>query len=204
MREEDRLRARSLSASAAFAGERAANAGDFLARLDARLTLEFSNAADDGRALELVNKTNQFNLNGRRFSEAEWRSLFQQPGAFLLTAAYQDRFGPLGKIAALAGRCTGGPAEAEVEVEVEVDSWVLSCRAFSRQIEFQMLRCLLEKYRARRIGLCFRPTPRNGPLQEFLGRFFPGGSREGRLSLAAAGFAAHCPVMFHQVITKNG
>ena len=200
VREEDRLRVRSLSASAAFAGERAAHTGDFQARLEARLTLEFSTAADDGRALELVNKTNQFNLNGRRFSEAEWRSLFQQPGAFLLTAAYEDRFGPLGKIAALAGRCTGGPAEAEVEV----DSWVLSCRAFSRQIEFQMLRCLLEKYRARGIALCFRPTPRNGPLQEFLGRLFPAGSLEGRLSLSAAGFAAHCPVMFHQVITKNG
>jgi FkbH-like protein len=200
VREEDRLRARSLSASAAFTGERAADTGDFLARLEARLTLEFSTAADDGRALELVNKTNQFNLNGRRFSEAEWRSLFDRPGAFLLTASYQDRFGPLGKIAALAGRSTGDPGE----IEIEVDSWVLSCRAFSRQIEFQMLRCLLEKYRASSIGFGFRPTPRNGPLQEFLSRFFPGGPREGRLDLAADNFAAHCPEMFHQVITKNG
>ena len=196
VREEDLLRARSLSASAAFASERAANTGDFLARLEARLTLEFSTAGHDGRAWELVNKTNQFNLNGRRFSEGEWRSLFQQPGAFLLTATYQDRFGPLGKIAALAGRCTGD--------QVEVDSWVLSCRAFSRQVEFQMLRCLLEKYRASSIGFCFRPTPRNGPLQEFLGQFFSASLREGRLDLAPAGFAAHCPVMFHQVITKNG
>jgi predicted enzyme involved in methoxymalonyl-ACP biosynthesis len=74
--------------------------------------------------------------------------------------AYEDRFGPLGTIGVLAGRQCGGL--------VEVTSWVLSCRAFSRQIEHHMLEYLLGRPGVTAIRLCFRPTERNGPLQEFL------------------------------------
>ena len=196
VREEDRLRAGSLSASAAFLEERSDGASPgFLARLQAKLTLEYSTGAD-ARAFELVNKTNQFNLNGRRFTEAEWTAYFQAPGAFLLTAGYDDRFGPLGKIAALMGCRTGDGLRA--------DAWVLSCRAFSRQIEFQMLRHLFDKHAAQGIAFCFQATPRNGPLQEFFGRFLQPPLDDGRLELPAALFDQHCPSMFHQVIEKNG
>ena len=50
-----------------------------------------------------MNKTNQFNLNGVRYTEAEWKSLSRRPGAFLATVSYEDRFGPLGRIAVLGG-----------------------------------------------------------------------------------------------------
>ena len=54
--------------------------------------------------LELVNKTNQFNLNGRRYTEADWRKLLARPGALLVAVSYEDKFGPLGTIAVVAGR----------------------------------------------------------------------------------------------------
>ena len=53
------------------------------------------------RAFELINKTNQFNLNGKRFSESDWLSFLQDPAAFLLTASYEDKYGPLGKVAVI-------------------------------------------------------------------------------------------------------
>ena len=63
--------------------------------------IEFSfdnDPKDDSRALDLVNKTNQFNLKiGRRRLEAEWRSRMQDPRSFLMTVSYRDRFGPSGK-----------------------------------------------------------------------------------------------------------
>lgn len=193
VREEDRLRLGSLRASATLEQARTAEVSpDFLERLGARLVLSFSEAPGDGRALELVNKTNQFNLNGRRYSEGEWRSYFQEPGAFLMTAAYEDRFGPLGRIAALAGRAQAG--------NVRVEVWVMSCRAFSRHIEFQMLRQLFGRFGVSRIQFAFAPTQRNDPLKEFFRRFVSYSLPEDGLDLPIAAFEHGCPALFHEVI----
>jgi FkbH-like protein len=196
IREEDRLRLRSLRSTAAL--EQAPSAGasqDFLARLEAKIKLEFSTAPGDGRAFELVNKTNQFNLNGRRYTEAEWQAYFCTPRTFLVTASYEDRFGPLGKIAVLGVR-----AGSE---KLRVDIWVMSCRAFSRHIEFQILQRLYERFCASRIEFSFRPTERNGPLQEFFRVFFPAGVPADKLELTAGVFEQNRPQLFHQVIESS-
>ncbi len=196
VREEDRIRLQSLRNQAALeAGTSAGASADFLARLDAKLTLHCSNGPADERAFELVNKTNQFNLNGRRYTPNEWRSYFEQPGAFLVTAAYADRFGPLGKIAVMAGR-----QEPEHAV---LDAWVMSCRAFSRQIEFEMLDWVYERCGAHTISFAFEKTERNGPMQEFFARFFRAGVPAGPFELSASEFEQACPELSHQVIMAS-
>jgi FkbH-like protein len=192
VREEDRLRLQSLRASSTFEkAQSAESSADFLARLDAKLILEFSNCCHDGRALDLINKTNQFNLNGRRYTQNEWQSYFTKPGAFLVTAAYEDRFGPLGRIAVLAGQRS--------PEKIEVDTWVMSCRAFSRHIEFQILRRLYDKYHSSCIEFSYTPTERNAPLQEFFRRFFPLGLPDEKLDLSAELFTKNCPQLSHNV-----
>src|SRR5262249_23709412 len=132
--EEDAIRLDSLRQGAQF--QEAAEAGggqvpeEFLAQVGATLSLDFRDA-DDPRTLELVSKTNQFNLNGMRFTDPEWRKQLDAPGAFLLVAGYQDKFGPLGKIAVLQGRLEGRV--------LQVGTWVMSCRAFGRRIEHRCL-----------------------------------------------------------------
>jgi FkbH-like protein len=195
IREEDHLRLESLRAAAQIETESPREvSADFIARLCAKLTFE-SSGADNPRAFELVNKTNQFNLNGLRYTEAEWKSRFHRPGAFLTSLAYEDRFGPLGRIAAL-----GGYTEADRCV---VDVWVMSCRAFSRHIEFQALRRLFAKSGASMITFLFRPTERNGPLQTFFRHFLsPDSMVEGELHLPVAIFEKSCPPLFHEVVEK--
>ncbi len=192
--EEDRLRLNSIRASAAPRREStAADSTDFLARIEAKVTLEA--AGPDRRAFELVNKTNQFNLNGVRYTEAEWQSLSRRPDAFLATVSYQDRFGPLGRIAVLGGRRTGDLCY--------VDVWVMSCRAFSRRIEFQSVRQLFAKTGASEIRFRFIPTDRNGPLQTFFAQFFHSASpTEGELRLRSGDFARLCPPLHHEVNDK--
>ncbi len=191
IREEDHLRIDSLRAAAVLKQESAAEvSSDFLSRLDARITLHSAGA--DPRAFELVNKTNQFNLNGVRYTEAEWKALSQRPGSFLATLSYEDRFGPLGKVAVL-----GGYREGAVCC---VDVWVMSCRAFSRQIEFQFLRQLFDKSGASEVRFRFTRTDRNGPLQSFLTVFVQNRAlNEGDLRLPSSDFKRLCPPMFHQV-----
>jgi FkbH-like protein len=146
----------------------------------------------DARALELINKTNQFNLNGRRLSEAEFHARLDDPDAFLLTASYRDRFGPLGKIAAVLGRRDGETAA--------IDSWVMSCRAFSRRIEHHTLAHLFETLGVDAIVLDHEATRRNGVLREFLETLGP----DAHARIARDAFEAAAPALVHRVTSPEG
>jgi predicted enzyme involved in methoxymalonyl-ACP biosynthesis len=77
----------------------------------------------------------------------------------------------MGVISVIAGRQSGR--------QLEVQSWVLSCRAFSRKIELHILDYLFRCRAVEKVTLAFKPTERNHPLQEFLAslnlRTNPGG-----------------------------
>ena len=113
---EDVIRRESLE-QAADIRERGATFGassdGFLRDADAELTLDFSSDPEDPRALELINKTNQFNLNGTRYAEGTWRRYLQQPERFMLRVSFKDKFGPLGTIAVISGRARRKPASSK-------------------------------------------------------------------------------------------
>ena len=163
---------------------------DFLKAAEACVFFESVQPDGDARAFELLNKTNQFNLNGKRFSESEWRTFLKDPAAFILTVSYKDKFGSLGKIAVILGRTSGRVAH--------VSGWVMSCRAFSRRIEHQCLKYLFENLEADEITLDYQLTPRNGPLQEFLTEFL--GETPGEIvRLSKEQFAGKLPPLFHRL-----
>ena len=188
---EDRLRSESLR-SAAVLGD-AARGGSTLEKLlqtaCAKLRFRLGTGPGTARAFELVNKTNQFNLNGRRFREAEWQAYFRQPGAFLVTVSYEDKFGPLGEIAVVLGRVSNARS-------LQVDTWVMSCRAFSRRIEYRSLQYLFDKCQAAEAVLDFHETPRNGPVKDFLREF---GTPVESFGISRECFEARCPPLFHEV-----
>jgi FkbH-like protein len=138
----------------------------------------------------LVQKTNQFNLNGRRYTQAAWQAHVERKDAFVMQVEYQDKFGPLGKISVISGQLKGRI--------LVIDTWVMSCRAFSRRIEHQCLRTLFDKYDAAEMQFDFQVTPRNGPLQEFFVEL-TGGPPESGLSLSKEVFERNCPQLFHEV-----
>jgi FkbH-like protein len=140
-------------------GEVQTTSSSFIEQLDAEMSFNFNKSPFDPRALELVNKTNQFNLNGKRYTEASWHKYFLDPKSFLMTVSYKDKFGPLGKIAVVAGR---------LDRKLRVDMWVMSCRAFSRRIEHRCLEELFSKFDVDEIELDYAHTERNGPLSQFL------------------------------------
>jgi FkbH-like protein len=159
--QEDTLRQASIRAGEEFRESAATvDSAEFLRSLQGRVTFDTRNASGNRRLLELVNKTNQFNLNGARVSEGEWLRLLADPAAFAVGISYEDKFGPLGIIGVVAGKQAAG--------RMEVSSWVMSCRAFSRRIEFHTLQHLFEASDVESLALAFRATERNQPLQEFL------------------------------------
>lgn len=189
--EEDLLRAESIRRSDAARREQREGGfseDDFLRAAEARIV--FERPADTRRAFELLNKTNQFNLNGRRLDEASWKRQLDRPDAFLVTVGYEDKYAKLGQIAVLLGVTAGG--------QVVLEHWVMSCRAFSRRIEHQSLQFIFDKFGAAAVAFDYLVTPRNQPLQEFLVQML-NGAAEGGLSLSKAQFQAAAPALFHQV-----
>ncbi|HUI83767.1 MAG TPA: HAD-IIIC family phosphatase [Candidatus Binatia bacterium] len=187
---DDALRLESIRRSAAFHEQASGGAApeSFLQQIGATITFDF--AATEPRVLELVNKTNQFNLNGRRYTEADWRKLLSAPGAVWVAVSYEDRFGPLGTIAVVAGRLHSD--------HLAVESWVMSCRAFARRIEHQTLRMLFEATAADAIDFSFTPTAKNGPLREFFAGL-SGEEPQTGFRLTRSQFEANCPTLYHEV-----
>jgi len=190
--EEDHIRMKSIRGADTL---RAIGAGsgsldDFLQAAAASMKVQFTRNGRDNRAFELLNKTNQFNLNGKRLTESEWSTYFEDPSAFLMTVTYEDKYGPLGKIAAVLGRSNGKT--------VQIDFWVMSCRAFSRRIEHQTLRQIFEKFGADEICFDYQPTSRNTPLQEFLAGLLGALGAPG-YSLSLASFSSESFELFQHV-----
>lgn len=101
--------------------------------------------ADMARVVQLLGKTNQWNLTTRRHGEAQIRALLARPRAIGLTLRLEDRYGPSGLVAVLFGV----PDEADPEVLV-IDSWLMSCRVIGRTAEHFLFHALVE--RARDLG----------------------------------------------------
>ena len=188
---EDALRRDSIRQASAFREQSSAGGAPeaFLAQAAATLTFDFDCAAKP-RVLELVNKTNQFNLNGKRFTEAEWHRLTSRDDALIVAMGYEDKFGPLGTIGVVAATVHGK--------RLRVESWVMSCRAFARRIEHRTLRMLFESSGANEVYFEFLPTAKNGPLQDFF-TAVAGERPTTGFPMSRAQFDASCPALYHNV-----
>jgi FkbH-like protein len=159
---DDTQRSASLRAIAAFQADRGPdlNHATFIRSLEGVVIVRRDERVDQERVLQLLNKTNQFNLNGKRVADPELASLVEKPDGFVLEVAYRDRYGSLGTIGVVAGRLEGD--------RLSVLHWVLSCRAFSRNLEHHMLQLVVEIAAGRPIHFAYEHTAKNGPLQQFL------------------------------------
>ena len=76
----------------------------------------------------------------------------------------------------------------------------MSCRAFSRRIEFLCLTQLFQQFKPQDITFDFMQTPKNGPMREFLSVLLT----EPCLALTHDAFAAECPKLYQKVIENHG
>ena len=187
---EDQLRVQSIRSATANSTHARSSTGrsDFLARAGG--SIEFSiTQTPTGRSRELINKTNQFNLNGERLGAgALGRALGD--GARLVTASYEDRYGPLGVVVVLVVHTDAGG--------LAIDRWVMSCRAFARRIEYHCLSYLFDRFGGDEIAIAYRQTDRNAPVREFLTSLI-GTTPEGSVRLARETFEERAPALVHRV-----
>jgi FkbH-like protein len=187
--DEDRLRSQSIARSSAIEEAGETDVESFLQQLDATVDLRFGGDASDPRPLQLLNKTNQFNMNGLRVGDSNWLKLLEDSGAVVLVASYTDKFGPLGKVSVAAGEIDG--------TMLRLRHWVLSCRAFARRIEFRMLDVLFRTLGVDSIQLDYAVTERNKAFAHFL-TAFASPAPEGLVVITRQKFDAVCPKLYER------
>lgn len=131
--DDDRCRNRSYATEAKRAELRTGTQdyGAYLRRLELVVSARPISSRDVQRAAQLSQRTNQFNLCGRRFTEAELGQRVACQDYVDLLFAVRDRFGDYGIVGVVYAR-HDGPT-------LYIDNMVLSCRVFSRGIEQWML-----------------------------------------------------------------
>ncbi len=171
-----RAQAYTARAQAAAAATQATDLGGYLAGLEMVGRLTRPTEADIARVAQLEQKTNQFNLTTRRYSEDAIRDFLARDDAVVLAFRLSDRFGDHGLTATLIAVQEGAA--------LRIDSWLMSCRIFSRTAEQFILRGLLEIARARgatRLVGEYRPTAKNGVVARLYSQLGFERARDGEL-----------------------
>lgn len=128
----------------------------YLESLDMTLHLAPFDKIGRSRIAQLINKSNQFNLTTRRYTEAEVAAFEDDSSTITLQARLIDCFGDNGMISVIICR--------EGNVGWYIDTWLMSCRVLGRRVEHAMLQFLsqqLEGRGASEVFGTFIPTKRN-------------------------------------------
>ncbi len=165
--EEDRQRAKSYQSNMEREQLQAtsANLEDFLASLQIRVELRPFDESNLPRIVQLINKTNQFNLTTRRLSENQVRQLIGKSDHYTQYMRVRDRFGDNGIVGILVA---SGDAE-----HLCVDTWLMSCRVLGRRLEEVMLNSLRRYAFAagyRSVAGLYRPTAKNHQVADLYER----------------------------------
>jgi hypothetical protein len=118
------------------------------------------------RIVQLINKSNQFNLTTRRYTEEDVIAVMADPDAFGLQLRLTDRFGDNGIIAIIIGRLRDNHT-------LYIDTWLMSCRVLGRQVEPTTLNLIAQeaaKLGARRLVGEYIPTKKNGMVKDHYAR----------------------------------
>ncbi len=134
----------------------------YLASLDMTITFQPFDATGRARIVQLINKSNQYNLTTRRYTEPEVIEAENASGVFTLQVRLADIFGDNGMISVVI--CRTMPLETGQSAIWEIDTWLMSCRVLGRRVEHMVLREVLEHAQAagiEKIIAAYRPTDRN-------------------------------------------
>lgn len=134
----------------------------YLASLQMVITFQPFNAAGRARIVQLINKSNQFNLTTRRYVDPEITEATLDDGVFTLQVRLTDIFGDNGMISVVIARPGGSGTW-------DIDTWVMSCRVLGRGVETMVLRELVRHAEACGISTIlgtYRPTERNKMVAE--------------------------------------
>ncbi len=147
------------------AGKDFASLEDFIRTLDIHVLLSSADSYNIPRIAQMTQKTNQFNLTTKRYTESDIQK-FVDSGAWVVCASVRDKFGDSGITMAAVIEMDGQRAN--------VDSFLLSCRILGRKIELAIAQRVFNELfdrGCRHISARYIPTAKNMQTESFFENF---------------------------------
>jgi FkbH-like protein len=129
---------------------------DYIQSLDIELTIKRNDFDGVVRIAQLINKTNQFNLTTRRYTEAQIYEIMKLDDVY--SVKLTDKYGDMGVIAAV------------IVIDQKIDAFLMSCRALGRKIERDILAYVLGQY-TDRLSASYIKTAKNAQVKNLYDEF---------------------------------
>lgn len=116
------------------------------------------------RIAQLSNKSNQFNLTTRRFTQSDIEQFAADENYITRYGKLEDKFGDNGVVSVVIGR------KDMAEKALHLELWLMSCRVLKRDMEYAMMDAVVQECRTCGIGTIYGyyyPTAKNGMVKEF-------------------------------------
>mgnify|MGYP003705826303 FL=1 len=136
---------------------------DWLNELKISVNVYMLNNQNLERTIQLLNKTNQFNLRTNRYSVGNFKKIYTINDNKIFIFEVTDKFGSAGIISIVG--------IFKKKKRLYVNDFVMSCRVFGREIEFGILHCITKiakKENIETIEFDYKKTKKNLPTIEFL------------------------------------
>ncbi|MGN0612568.1 MAG: HAD-IIIC family phosphatase [Porcipelethomonas sp.] len=142
------------------------NYEDYLRSLEMTAVIGDFQPVDIQRITQLTNKSNQFNLTTRRYTQTEIEETVRNENCIRLCGRLEDRFGDNGIVSIVIGS-----REGEM---LSIDLWLMSCRVLKRNMEYAMLDSLVSA--AKKMGISvirgyYFKTKKNAMVKNLYGDF---------------------------------
>lgn len=138
------------------------NYEDYLLSLEMVGTIKRFESVYTARIAQLSNKSNQFNLTTKRYTQTEIEDIMTDESYIPLYGKLVDKFGDNGLVSVVIGHI--------VEDICHIDLWLMSCRVLKRDMEFAMMDELVrqcKKKGIKQIKGYYYPTAKNNMVREF-------------------------------------
>lgn len=141
------------------------NYDDYLKSLEMKGEIKSFAPLYMSRIAQLTNKSNQFNLTTKRYSQNEIEAVAKDEDHITLYGKLGDKFGDNGVVSIVIGKIMG-----ENRDELHMELWLMSCRVLKRNMEYAMMDELVEKAKAagiKKILGYYYPTAKNAMVKDF-------------------------------------
>jgi FkbH-like protein len=133
----------------------------YLKSLAMQITLAPFDALGRARIVQLISKSNQFNLTTRRYSDLQIEAFETDPQIFTRQVRLADTFGDNGMISVIICK--------KHQTQWEIDTWLMSCRVLGRRVEEAVLQDMITHALAAKVETLigeYRPSDRNIIVQQ--------------------------------------
>ena len=138
------------------------NYDDYLISLDMTAEINSFSPVYIQRIAQLTNKSNQFNLTTKRFTQADIESISDNKNYITQYGKLSDKFGDNGVVSVAIGHIDGK--------KLDIDLWLMSCRVLKRDMEYAMMDTFVQrakKYHIEMIYGYYYPTEKNKMVKDF-------------------------------------